>query len=477
MTKPAENSRLSPLLYGPPHRADRIALLAAGLVCFFAFFHPDIQETARHAYILIRSSLDGDFLQFFEITLQRSYGYAYTNAAHYHILFYLVYALWELPLYLIEQLFHLAFSDLVLSVWCKTIGVGFYLGCGILTGRLARQLGCSEQAAGWAPLLFWLNPISFFTINIMGQYDSICLFFLLWALTFYFRGRLVAFTLLMGAGLVFKFFPLVVFLPLLLLAEKRPGRVLGHLALSLWLYLPGALLFAGRTGDAGFFNSLMARRLFAQVFPGGVMNVSCIGLGLVLLCALAWLLRPKDDGQRQRWALYLALCGFGVLFLFVYWHPQWLILLAPFLLLTTLQQKSPSFFFFAELALYIGFFILCALLFPDALEANLFNAGPFAPLGRAAYYACPNPRNNAFYFGLIPYLSDLAPILFYGGLLCSLLFKLPVGKGSLADRLCGGQDHCRFSLRLYGWGGLVLALGGFWAFPTLFSYLKTCGVL
>ena len=462
-------------LAGGPVRAEYLILLLGAVFCLLAFAHPDIVETARHGYILIRSTLDGNFLGFFEDVYDRVYGYGYTNAAHYNILLYLLYALWELPLYLIERIGGFAFTDLTLSLWAKWLSAGFYLGCGLLTGALARRLGCGETGCRWAPFFFWLNPISFFTTLIMGQYDSICLFFLLLALLYYLDGKMIPFSLIMGVGMVFKFFPIFLLLPLVLLAEKRLLRAAGYVLLSLWLYLPTSLLFWGRTGDAGFFNQLMIERLFAQVFPGGVKDASLFLLSLALVCIAARLWQPADRAAQNRGAIYFGLVVFSLLFLFVYWHPQWLILLVPFTLLTGLQLRDKTLFALTEGVFCAGFFVLLAALYPGQLEANLIDGGLIALLCGFSFSAVQGARTTGFYFSLIPYLNELAPILFYGPLFAGLIFKLPVGKATLADRLCG--DERRFSPRLACWGVFVVGLGGFWAAPTLFSWLKAMGVL
>ncbi len=464
------------LFYGGPSRLEIVLFGLAAAFCWLAFAHPDIQETARHGYILIRSTLDGNFFGFFEDTFYRTYGYGYVNAAHYNILMYILYALWELPLYIIEQIGGFAFSDVFLSMWCKAIGVGFYLGCGLLCGRLAQQIGCSKEASAWAPLLFWLNPISFFSTLVMGQYDSIALLFLLWALTAYFDKKYLRFSLLMGVGMVFKFFPLFVFVPLILLVEKRFLHIVKYLAVSMWLYIPTTLLFAGRTGDAAFFNQLMTDRLFASTFAGGAMDYSAFGFMMVLICAAAFFLRPADTAQWQRWSLYLGLAAFTALFTFVLWHPQWLIMLVPFLLLTTLQQSRPMGFAYIELAFYIGFFVMMAMLYPRALEGNLFDMGVFQPLVGISFSGADAVQHNAFYFQLIPYMKQIVPILFYGGLLSGLLFKLPMGNSTAAERL-GGNGTEKVSWRVWSWGTFAVAFGGFWAVPSLFSYLKVTGLL
>ena len=455
-----------------PAKAEYILFAVSALVFGLLFVHPDLTETARHGYILIRSTLDGDFFGFFENTLSRSYGYGYVNAAHYNILMYILYAVWELPVFLAERLLGFEASDAVLALWCKPIGVGFYLGCGFLVRRLAGQLAL--PGAPRAALCFLLDPVCFFTTLIMGQYDSICLFFVLWALCLYFEGRLRRFALVMGAGLVFKFFPVFLLIPLLLLKEKNPLRLVGYGAAALWLYLPSTLLFYGRDGDAGFFNSLMAQRLFDPLTDTGRMDAARFGLVMVLVCAAAYLLRPARE-QLPRIALYLCLTVLCALFFVVEWHPQWLILLAPFLLLTTLGQKNTALFFWTELIGSIGFLLVTAFGFPGQLEANLLNNGLLPLLTGSPVYTG-ELRTLSFYYSLIPYLTQLAPLLFYGALLCQILFKLPLPRGSLAERL--SPDTAQpLPLRARTWGYPALAVGGFWLVPVLFSLLNTVGVL
>lgn len=446
-------------------------LLAAA---YLLFAHPDILETARHAYILLRSTFDGQFLSFYENTLSRVYGYDYSNAAHYNIAVYILYALWELPLYGVEKLTGTAFSDVALALWCKAIGVGFYLGCGVLLGRLAAAFGYDRETAAWAPLAFWLNPIAFLTTAVMGQYDSICLFFVLWALLAYKRGQLWRFSFIMGAGLVCKFFPLFLLLPLLLLAEKRPVRVAAYLATSMWLYLPTTLLFRGRTGDASFFNGLMTDRLFAQGFPGGAMDASYIGIGMALICVAAWLYTPPTEAKRDMAVLYTGVAVFGVLFLFVLWHPQWLLLLVPFMVLTTLRQRSGPALAVVDSVLAAGFVQMIFMLLPNALEGDMLDMGvlnfafgmPYSLKGEAQ-------RAVSFYLELIPHMTRLIPVCFYGALLAELVFKAPWKNTTVAESLAAAGQKKTLNCRAYVWGEFAIVLGGIWLIPTLFAYMKT----
>ena len=77
-----------------PGKRDTLLFAVLLAAAYLLFAHPDILETARHAYILLRSTFDGQFFNFYENTLSRVYGYDYSNAAHYNIAVYILYALW-----------------------------------------------------------------------------------------------------------------------------------------------------------------------------------------------------------------------------------------------------------------------------------------------------------------------------------------------------------------------------------------------
>ena len=83
-----------------PQKWEKVLFALVLAAAYLLFAHPDILETARHGYILLNSIRDGQFFDFYENTLTRVYGYDYSNAAHYNIVIYLLYALWGLPLYL-----------------------------------------------------------------------------------------------------------------------------------------------------------------------------------------------------------------------------------------------------------------------------------------------------------------------------------------------------------------------------------------
>ncbi len=317
----------------------------------------------------------------------------------------------------------------------------------------------------------------------MGQYDSICLFFLLLALLYYLDGRMWRFAFVMGFAVVCKMFALLVFLPLLVLREKKLHRIAALGALSLWLYIPTALLFSGRDGDMHVFNDIMVQRLFDAQLPGGTGGVPLFLTCLAFVCVICWLLRPCGREALADAAIHVCFTVFVLLFVFVTWHPQWLILLAPFAVLTNRRQQPRYFWSWLDLLFYAGFFLLCAQKFPGQLEGNLLDGGL---LGAAASPAMAGAQTLSFYYGLLPWVLQLSPVLFAAPLLCGMVFKCPWRGGHLADTLTGRPPEPAFEAapalaggpawltraRCAVWLSFIIGYGGLWLAPCMFQWLK-----
>lgn len=456
-----------------PGYADAAVLVILAAGAFLLWNHPDIQETARHTRILLEDLFSGRFFDFYNDTMAGREIYGYANAAHYHIVFYLLCALWDLPVYLLSLF--LPVSDFAFVLWTKLLGVGAWAVSGLLLGKLAGKMGSPDDDAAWVPYAFWLCPIAFFTVLAMGQYDSLCLVFLLWALLLYWDGRMPAFCLVIGAAMVFKMFALFIAIPLLLLREKRVLRLIGYGVLCLWLYLPGVLLFRGRDGDAGFFNGLIADRLFVQRL--GVEAAPSLVLTLLaVLYMICWAWRPADERSLRDKSPYVCMAAFAVLFLCVEWHPQWLILITPFLILTTLSSRHRLWWLVLQIIFTASFFVLVFYRFPAQLECNLFDFGVLGEWAGLLVSGAETMRTNTIYFDLLPYAKELAAVGFAAPLLLSLAGKFPLRGVQLADRLDRGEAVCVWPSASV-WLPFIAAFGVFWFVPTAFAWLKSLAIL
>ena len=456
---------------------DKIFFSAAFILAFFLMSHPDLWETANHSYIFLESLFSGRVMDFYSIVAEHNNTLYYINTANYNIFVYIIFGLWELPIFIINKLFNLAVSEPLLIYWAKLVSCGFFIGCGIMVKRLAEMLGMNKKTAFACAAFFIFNPIVFFSPVIMGQYDTLCLFFTLWAMTKYLKGSYTRFSFIAGIGVVCKFFPLLIFIPLVLLAEKRILHIIKYLVLSLWLYIPTTLLFYGRTGNSAAFTKAMMERMFAITFDTGAGAVSVYIALLSIICFLCFLYTPKTVQGKNYSAIYLSMAVMGFLFMYIYWHPQWLILLIPFVVLTTFMQKNKAPWFLLDIVMSVGFFIRCYFAFPNQIGAGLLDGGIISHIFGARVAFAPAWQTMDNFIGLIPYITVIAPVMLVGAIVINIIFKFPVGEKSLADRLSTAEVYDGIPTKVYLYIIFIVGIFGCVFMPALLEWLNAFAII
>ncbi len=448
-----------------------IALIlgAAAVLCFQ---HPDIWETSNHSWILLESIAQGKFMDFYRIVEARPYPLYYINGANYSIVLYLLFALWQLPVWIICKIGGLAINEYFLLFYSKILPALAYALCAFLLAKLARGAGLNTRDSRWCSLAFVLCPPAFFGCLVMGQYDAFCLALTLWALLYYQKGDLQKFCLILGAAAAFKFFPLMLLVPLVLLAEKRPGRILALGFSGLWLVVLSTLLFLGRTGSANNFTMQMIGRMFTETLPSGMGPVPVFLLAYAVLVAACYLYRPASPGSGAL-PIYICMAVYGLLLLCIHWHPQWVILVCPFLVLCAFLQKDRLPWMVMLLVFSVGFFLLSFFEFPFQMDANLFDYGLVTTFTGRVASQLPTRFTASQLLEKIPFLTQLAPACFAIPLVLALIFQFPLHSGSLGNRLSYGESGTRQELwtRPLVWGVFILGLGFAWFAPALWSWI------
>ncbi|NLC79244.1 MAG: hypothetical protein GX683_05925, partial [Ruminococcaceae bacterium] len=221
---------------------------------FLLFVHPDIVETSNHSRILLDCIFDGRFFEFFDVVKQHDNSFYYLNNANYNIVFYLLFAAWELPVYLVGKIFSITISEQLMWMWAKALPALCSIVNAALVGKLVEQVK-SKDDGSFAQKALLLSPIAFFFPVVMGQYETICIVFVLWALLYYIKGDMVRFAAVMGVAALCKSFALLIVVPLILLADKKLLLILRDLALSMFPTLLTGVLFHGRVADAEQFTN------------------------------------------------------------------------------------------------------------------------------------------------------------------------------------------------------------------------------
>lgn len=462
-----------------PLRWQWVAFGVVTLFCYLFFVHPDVIETANHSYLLLDSTFKGRFFDFYNFVIEKPFGKTlyYINNAHYNIVIYIIFAIFELPVYIITNVFHLGINEPLLYYIGKFVSLGFFIACIPVVKKIALELGFSELDSHWASFFFALFPPAFFSAVIMGQYDTLCLFFLLVGFLYWLRNDMWKFVFWFGLGAACKFFPLFLFIPLLLLKEKRILHIIKYGICSLWLVIPTTLLFFGRTGDMSAFNDVMIERLFAAKISAA-MNVSVFPILFLLVCFVCYLWKPAKE-RLPKIGLWVCLAVLSILFFFVDWHPQWLILLAPFMVLTTFAEKNRLPWFLLDIIFSIGFFILCAIVHPNQLEANLFDFGLIGIITNLRTTSNIVGYNSiSFYYNTVfPIIGAIPMVLIGGTFIAQTILKRPTSSGTLATRL--SKDDPSLTVTHYGWMAWILfgVSISVWLLPTIYTWLKCFNIL
>ena len=455
---------------------DKVFFVLAFVLAFLFMSHVDIWETSSHSYLFLESLFSGQALDFYSIVEARDNTLYYVGVAFYNIVIYILFGAWQLPVFLFNTIFSLPVNEQFLWLWTKALCVLFFIGCGYMVKRICMELKLDEKTSFIASMFFLFNPVAFFSPVVIGQYDSICLFFALWALVYYIKGDMKKFCIIMGVSVTFKFFTLLILLPLLLLKIKKLFPLIKYTLICFWLYVPATLLYMGKASDAGSFTSMMFDRMFLVGFDSGFTKIPFFVISYCLILFFCFIYTKQENIGYL--SIYISLVVFGLLFFSIYWHPQWIILLMPFMIISTFLQENKRPWLYLDLVFCFGFFILIYFQFPAQFSANLFSGGVFSFVtGVTVAQAGQSWKDVAFFLGNIPNIYTLASVAFSAAIFANIILKFPVNSTTISNKISDGKYFDQLNYKLIGYLIFLVGFIGFWVLPSVFEMLNAHAIL
>jgi hypothetical protein len=144
------------------------------------------------------------------------------------------------------------------------------------------------------------------------------------------------FLLIFSFTATMKTFAIFVFLPLVFLKEKRILSVVWDLFVGFWGILLCVIPYAWREDykqSTAILNDVMKERLFSTVFPAGNVDIPIFFALLVALCIWCYMQKVSTKESLAAYAVWISLAVFAAFFIFVFAHPYWIVLIAPFVTL------------------------------------------------------------------------------------------------------------------------------------------------
>lgn len=322
------------------------ALLAAVLAfLFLAHIYNDVLATTRHAMHLWDYLGEGRALAFYDLNARSVPGNAFymtPDSANYDFPLYIVFALWNLPMWALEKFLHVdVMNSIPCLLWMKGLVAVFFGSTALVFRRIVDALGIRADVRPWATFLYLSSAWAMTSVFVTAQYDVVGMLFVLLGVLAYLRGDRTRFLLWFAIAMPFKLFALLVFLPLLLLSEKRVWRIALQ-ALAVAAPLVAFRLLFGLTSKYGSlpFQSFFLDFLTRNGIEISTGTVPLFPLAFLVLLLIAYATNPEDEGDRNRLAVRFSFLSLGSLFLLAYTQPYWIVLWVPFVLLTILLHPE-----------------------------------------------------------------------------------------------------------------------------------------
>lgn len=313
-------------------------------ILFFCFIYSDILITTRHSINLIQTIVNGDPLGFYRINyglITDNYLQVATKAC-YELPIFVIFAIWNIPLWIAQNFFHIQITTTILClIWLKLILVIFLVLCAKTMKKICQEINIDDKHVSWTVLFFISSPLLLVSLFIMSQYDIIAIFFILLGLLMYLKNNKKWFIIWFSIAILLKMFALFIFIPLLLLTNKKWKNIVKYTFLGLLpLLLTKLISFKMplyKESMSGFSDEML-NNLLSQGINVNFGSASLFCITLIAISIYCYIKNVKDRNELNKFAIYIPLFVFSCFFMFVNFHPYWIILLTPFTALVVFQN-------------------------------------------------------------------------------------------------------------------------------------------
>lgn len=338
--------------------------------CYISFAQTDIMVTGNRSFLMYEH-----FLDFYEA----SFFFAGDYGANYLPSTFWLFAIWNLPLYLLGKIpggvLNSAFMN---TMWYKLLPLLFYIASAFLMEKIAIEIGMGKKKAKLCKFAFVVCPIAVFSQFIFSQYDVITVFFMLLGLYYWLKDDWKKFCLFFGIAITFKYHALMYFIVLLLLKEKRVWHIIKQLIICV---LPLVFEVAIYIRDPYFVQSVFGfqalNKVNATIYTGFMGEFNLIVIIGLLIFMWAYTVNAKEKTELVKWMTFLCSGISFLMFGICAWHPQWLIILVPFLVFTVFMNENGKVILLLQNVFIIAFYIFTVNYFVNNVDQIMLYNGIF----------------------------------------------------------------------------------------------------
>lgn len=337
-----------------------IAFWCIAFVYFVTMYSMDNPVIFDAAYYRVGCLLEGNFMDFL---------FDWSPIVPYSVFSQFFFCIWVFPVKILSIIFHASLeSSIGAFLWYKLLIALFFLLSVKETQKIADLLGRKEDTE-WISFFMLSSLFAVLPVFHLAQIDVIYMPFMLYGVRKYIEGDYKRFIIAFAIANPVKYLSVFVFIPLILLKEKKILKIVRDILLGLAL-VPVELLVKNMTNILYVLGILSAdavklpyvlansqiRALLWNAFPGpDGIAASVVVVAYCVVCIIAYCC-CYDDEKKGNLTIWLSFSSLAVLFTFGTMHCQWVILLVPFMvLLLFMDNKDVRIKFILEAVIPMSF--------------------------------------------------------------------------------------------------------------------------
>ena len=343
-------------------------VIALIMILIVSYGYNDTIFLIRHSINVWRSIFEGDGLLSFytynhiQAVKQQELGMLACDAM-YDFPIYLIMAIWNIPLWIIYSITNI---DVAATWWGILYGkllfcLFLYIGAFIIK-KICVLLEIPAYKVDWAPVIYLTSLITFSSVYIIGQCDTIGIAFGLAGLYYYLKDEKNKFLICFSLAISMKFFLILIFAVLLVAREKRILYIMRDFFAGLGITILSRLLF-NRESFVGNnikddFSINMLQVVLQNKIPllNGTVPVSVFLVCMVL--AFCYLERKQKKEKLIWWIFVINFVFFASFDGTPYWYMYLGVVTTLLMILTSDYEKEKVLFLtIGEMALTLGHYI------------------------------------------------------------------------------------------------------------------------
>lgn len=411
-------------------------IVAVFIVCFASFmfcFMKDFRLTVMQGLNFNDCLFHGKFFRYYseinKLALSGYYGPDWPTtlvaSANYSIINYAVLGIICLPVYIVEHLFKLQVPFLVYEIVIKAVYCIMMIYMTKICYDIAMLLQNDKKNAKWVSLCFLTSPIIIYSSIIISHMDIFSTLFLMLGIKYLFEGKKKQELIFFMIAVAFKPFVILGIIPMILLKEKRILYLLRDAIVIMAGVLVQNIIFHfdpgyGETQKVMSETYNFVGRFFSSGFPFGRNmyqgTASYFIIAFVAICVVAYMVKKCSNQM----LLLLPLCEMSSFVLFVFWHPNWMILMLPYLTLLMLYTDHLRLYCILEFCFSAFIIIVSGFGWAGYYDIEIINGGVIPQI--LGWEANPKYNIGEFLTRKVPQL----PSDFYGSFLAAIVIGIVI---------------------------------------------------